>query len=184
MEFRERNAKNVDLLFSYIKPFLKHGSIILTSIFHHTTSLISPTPIKHSSFCYIENNNYFILEISNRKKLSKIDIKHFLKNIDCIYIFKYHDENIMKKTMDYVFDYKDLNYGFFGNTEYCFKLIFDVYRDVYKNLYNILYKKMSDFFPVFSIFGLEFVNSNSILKSKKFMVSCCVINNVFIEFKN
>lgn len=180
---KSRNKEDLERLFLLLKPYLYHGSILLTSTFENFSSLFSPTPIKHSSFCYIENNEYYMIEISNSSKLKKEDVLTFLEKKDTIFIFNYYDIEIMKKTMDYIFNYKDVDYGFFGKRTYCYKLIFEVYRDVYRYHYNIEYKKMSDFIPVINFFGLEYINANSILNSKKFICNCCFIHNRFITFE-
>lgn len=180
---RFRNRQDLEKIFSHLKPFLKHGTIVLTSNFQNLNSLLSPTPIKHSSFCYIENDIYYAVELSETSQLKKYPFIDFLKKRDTIFLFDYYDPVIMNKTMNYVFNYKNKKYGFFGNSEYCYKLIFDVYNDVYEKEYNKKYKNMSDFFPVINFFGLEYVNSNSILRSKKFVPTCCLINNMFIKMK-
>lgn len=179
-----RNESDIQKIFLLIKPFLKHGTIILTSNFQNLNALISPSGIKHSSFCYIEEDIYYVIELSNTSQLKKQNINEFLKKRDSLFLFDYYNSSIMNKTMNYILDYENVEYGFFGKSEYCYKLIFNVYRDVYKNEYNIIYKNMSEFFPVINFFGLEYVNSNSILKSKKFIPTCCVMNNIFLKFKN
>lgn len=173
-----RTQKNILILFLKLKPYLKHGSIILVSNFQNITALISPTPIKHSAFCYIENDTYYAIEMSENglKKTKFID---FLNRRNYICVFDYYDTNIMHKTMDYIYNYKDCSYGFFNNNQYCFKIIFSIYNDAL----NKPYKNMSEFCPVFVFFGVEYVNSNSILKSQKFIPRCCVIENYFICFK-
>lgn len=180
---RSRNQHDLEKIFLCLKPYLKHGTIVLSSNFQNFSSLISPTPVKHSSFCYIENGVYYIVEISDRTKLKKHSFIEFLRKRDTVILFDYYDINIMNKTMNYIFNYKDKKYGFFGNKEYCYKLIFEVYRDVYEKEYNKKCENMSDFFPVINFFGMECVNSNSIFQSKKFIPTCCLINNIFIKMK-
>lgn len=178
---KEYKKENLLLIFNKLKPFLKHGTIILASNFQNSNALISPTIIKHSCFSYIEDNNYYIIEVSESSILKKMPILDFLKKRDSIFLFDFYDKEKMNKTIDYIMNYKDFTYGFFGkNQNYCYKIIFDIYNDVSNNKY----KKMSEFFPVFKIFGMEFVNSQSIMKSKKFIPTCCIIGNKFITFKN
>lgn len=180
---RWKTKKDIETVFNKLKPYLKHGTIILTSNFQNYSAILSPTPIKHSSFCYIENGLYYSIELSNSCNLEKQPMLEFLKNRNSIFLFDYFDENIMTKTMNYVFNYKNIPYGFFGNKEYCYKLIFNVYRDVYEKELNKKYNKMSNFFPIINYFGLEFVNAHSVLRSKKFIPTCCIINNSFMVFK-
>lgn len=171
--------KKIQILFNKIKPFLKQGSIILSSNFNSNLALISPSSIKHCSFINIKDNKYYVVEMSEHGFAIK-DIMDFLKTRQSIFLFEYIDIDIMEKTMNYIYNYKRKKYGFFGNdSEYCFKLIFDLYNTVYEGKF----KKMSEFFPVFKILNLEYANSNSILKSKKFKPIICIINNIFIKFK-
>lgn len=181
---RIRQKNDLEKIFLCLKPYLKHGTVILTSNFQNFNSLFSPTPVKHSSFCYIEDGEYYAIEITDTSKLKKHPFLDFLKKRDTIILFNYYDPIIMNKTMNYIFNYKNKSYGFFGkNTEYCYKLIFDLYRDVYEKEYNKKYVKMSDFFPVINFFGLEYVNSNSIFRSKKFVPTCCLFDNIFVKIK-
>lgn len=180
---RWKTKKDIEIVFNKIKPYLKHGTIILTSNFQNYSAILSPTPIKHSSFCYIDNGTYYSIELSNTCNLNKQPILEFLKERNSIFLFDYFDPVVMDHTMNYVFNYKNIPYGFFGNREYCYQLIFNVYRDVYEKEFNKKFKKMSNFFPVINYFGMEFVNAHSILKSKKFIPTCCIINNTFLTFK-
>lgn len=169
---------NVNNLIKKVKPYLKHGSIILSSNFNIVVSYISPTSIKHCSFCYIIGDNYHIIEISETG-FRKTSLYDFIKSKTTIFILEYIDEKIMNQTMDYIFKYKDKKYGFLDDQEYCYKLLFNLYNEVY----NFKYKKISDFIPAFKILDKEYINSNSLISSKKFYPKCCIINNYFIKIK-
>lgn len=160
-----------------IKPFLKHGGLLLVSNFKGKLAMISPSPIKHTGFLYLENNTWFVIEMTESSELKKVLLEVFLQKRHSIFLFDFYDDTIMNKTMDYIFDYENFSYGMFGDQQYCYKIIYTLYNRTMGNVY----KKMSDFFPVFKIFGLEYSNSNSILQSKKFIPRCVVINNVFIS---
>lgn len=175
LKFNNGERTNINELIIKLKPYLLHGCIVLSSNFNIIVSYISPSPIKHCSFCYIKDNNYYIIEISEHGfKISKL--YDFLKIKLNIYIFYYKDLDIMKKTMDYIYNYKDKKYGFFKEQEYCFKLLFDIYNDALGNIY----KSINEFIPTFKILSTEYINSNSILASKNFLFKCCIIDNYFI----
>lgn len=173
---RERSENNIQELLKKIKPFLKHGTIILTSNFQNILALLSPTKIKHCSFCYIRDDKKYIVEVNENSKLMVYEPEIFFLKKDSIFLFDYYDKSVMERSMDFFFDYKNFHYGFFGKDNYCYKIIFDIYNDVYGKKF----KKMSDFFPAFQIFGLEFANSNSITNSKRFLLTSCVIKNCFV----
>lgn len=177
LRINKKKPNHTDGLLEKIKPFLLQGSIILSSDFTVMSANFSPSPIKHCSFCQIENGNYYITEISEIG-FKKIPISEFLKYKQDLYIFHYKDINLMSKSMDYIEKYKNKPYGFFSDSqEYCYKLVFTLYNDLYDNKF----KKMSEFLPVFSGVGnIEYLNSNSIFKSKRFIGKCCIINNKFI----
>lgn len=179
LKFINAERTNINNLIIKIKPFLLHGCIILSSNFNIIMSYISPSPIKHCSFCYIRNNKYYIIEISE-KGFNITTLYDFLKTKPNIYIFYYKNIDIMNKTMQYIYDYKDKKYGFFKDQEYCYKLLFDIYNNALGNIYN----NISDFIPSFKILNTEYINSNSILCSKDFFMKCCIINNKFIFKKN
>lgn len=170
---------SVECIVKKIKPYLKHGGLLLVSNFKGKLALISPTPIKHTGFLYLENNTWFVIEMTETSELKKVSLEIFLQKRQSIFLFDFYDIKIMKTTMNYIFDYKDFSYGMFGDQQYCYKIIYTLYNKAMGNVY----KKMSDFFPVFKIFGLEFSNSNSILRSKKFIPQCAVINQVLVRFK-
>lgn len=174
-----RTDKNVKEMLSKIYPYLNHGTIILTSNFQNILALISPTSIKHCSFCYIKDNVKYIVEVNENSKLMVYTPEFFFLKKESVFLFDYYDKEIMYKSMDYFFNYKNFRYGFFGNDNYCYKIVFDIYNDAHDKKF----KKMSDFFPVFKFFGLEFVNSHSITNSKRFIFTCSVIKNCFLNNK-
>lgn len=175
---QRRISLDTNIIFSKLKPYLIHGALILVSKFSHYNTFISPTPVKHCGFCYIENNEYFVYEM-NETGLKKQPILEFLKHRSTFFIFYYYDLDIMKQAVENVFYYKDVSYSVVDpKKQYCYKLIFDIYNIAL----NYKYKKMKGFFPVFQIFGQEFANSNSVFLSKKFIPQCAIINNFFIQF--
>lgn len=179
LKFNNGERTNINDLIIKIKPFLIHGCIVLSSNFNIIMSYVSPSPIKHCSFCYIRNDKYYIIEISE-KGFNILTLYNFLKLKLNIYIFYYKDIKIMNKTMNYIYNYKDKKYGFFKDQEYCYKLLFNIYNDVHGNIYN----NISDFIPSFKILNTEYINSNSILLSKNFFMKCCIVNNKFILKNN
>lgn len=175
LKFNKGERTNINDLIIKLKPFLLHGCIVLSSNFNIIMSYVSPSPIKHCSFCYIRNDKYYIIEISETG-FNVLTLYDFLKCKLNIYIFYYKDIKIMSETMNYIYNYKDKKYGFFKDQEYCYKLLFNIYNDVYGHIYN----NISDFIPSFKILNTEYINSNSILVSKDFFMKCCIINNKFI----
>lgn len=179
LKFNYGERTNIDELIIKLKPFLLHGSIVLSSNFNIILSYISPSPIKHCSFCYIDKNkDYYIIEISE-KGFNITTLYNFLKIKSNIYVLHYKDINIMKKTMKYIFKYKNKKYGFFKDQEYCYKLLFDIYNDTLGNIY----KNINDFIPSFKILNKEYINSNSLISSTNFIIKCCVIDDYFIISK-
>lgn len=178
LSFYNSERININNLIIKLKPYLKHGSIILSSNFNIIISYISPTSIKHCSFCYIISNEYYIIEISE-SGFRQLTLYDFIKSKTTIFVLEYIDEQIMNKTMDFIFKYKNKKYGFFKDQEYCYKFLFNLYNEAY----NFKYKNISDFVPSFKILGNEYINSNSLISSKKFYPKCCVINNYFIKIK-
>jgi hypothetical protein len=176
LKFNHGERTNINILIEKLKPYLLHGAVILSTNFNVIASYISPSPIKHCSFCYIKDNKYYIIEISE-KGFNVLTLYDFLKIKLNIYIFYYKDIEIMGKTMQYIFNYKDKKYGFFKDQEYCYKLLFDIYNDTLGNIY----KNINDFIPSFKIFNKEYINSNSLITSNNFYMKCCLIDDYFIK---
>lgn len=170
---------NSKIIIEKIKPFLLHGTIILTSNFSTIASLISPSPIKHCSFCLIENGIYYAVEISE-KGFTKRTLEEFFINRGVIVLFHYYDLKVMNECVDVIYEYQDQSYGFLKDNQYCFKIVFTLYN----RYFGYPYKKMSEFIPVFTFLGNEFVNANSFFKSKTFIPKCYISSNKYIEFEN
>lgn len=173
--------ETIDIYINRLTPFLNHGSILLVSNFQNMLALISPTQVKHTGFVYKTDQGISIIELNEHSELKIVTLYDFLKTRSTVFVVDYYDKELMSKTMNYIFDYKDVRYGFFSDEqEYCYKIIYTLYNKALGGTY----KKMSDFWPVFKLFGGEFANSKSIFLSRKFKVICGIVNGVFFKAGN
>lgn len=159
-------------VYNKIKPFLKHGAIVLSNQTNIISFLFSPTIIKHCGFIYIKNNNEYVVSMTESGFL-ETPILEYITMKDEIFIFYFRDLDIMKQSMNSIYDYQDYTYGFSKDTMYCFKLLIYLYRD----LINI-----DEEINFFKVGGYEFINANSIIESKSFLPICFLIRDIFIDF--
>lgn len=167
-----------EILFQKLKPFLKHGSLILSSNKNNYIYSIIPSSIKHASFCYIDNEKYY--NISMTEYGFKVQtFLSFLEIPNSFFIFEYYDLNIMKKSMNYIFNYKNYKYGFTGNRISCYDLIFHIYNNATGNNFQ----NKNSFIPSIKLFNYDILNSNSIINSSKFCLKVFIIENIFVTLK-
>lgn len=175
LSFRVRNRKpnNVIKYKNKIQKYLLSGCIILSSTDNYMSYYLAPSPIKHCSIYY--NNK--IIEMTEFG-FRIITLEEFLLYKDMIMVFYYKSPTIMRKTLNYVFKYQNMAYGFFSNNEqYCFKILYDIYNEA------LGYKfKMQNFLPTFKIFNKNFINSNSFMLSENFFPACSIYKGFFISF--